>query len=36
LRLTSAPLGEPPEQGTKLALAFEPGHVSLVPETKGG
>jgi 2-aminoethylphosphonate transport system ATP-binding protein len=36
LRLTSAPLGEPPEPGTKLGLAFDPAQVSLVPETKGG
>jgi 2-aminoethylphosphonate transport system ATP-binding protein len=36
LRLTSTPLGELPEQGTKLAVAFDPAHASLVPETKGG
>ena len=35
LRLTCAPLGEPPEPGTPLALAFDPHVVTLVPETSG-
>ncbi len=34
LRLISLPFGEPPQPGEKLALSFDPMHVSLLPETK--
>ena len=36
LRLTCAPLAEPPEPGTRLALAFDQANVSLVPEAASG